>query len=107
MCVCVCVCVCVCAPLTFNDLPEDNSRALDPKNWTNDTTSAGTVKLIPSKITFSAKIICHTYSDTLIALVEGADHHNNFYVMLCLQSDQRSSLLKEHRETPRNFPRIG
>jgi len=40
---------------TFNGLSEDNSRVLDPKNWTNDTTSAGTVKLVPSKITFSAK----------------------------------------------------
>ena len=41
--------------LTFNSLSEDNSRVLDPKNWTNDTTSAGTVMLMPIEITFSAK----------------------------------------------------
>ena len=28
-------------PLTFNGLSEDNSRVLDLKDWTNDTTLAG------------------------------------------------------------------
>jgi len=82
-------------PLTFNSLSEDNSRVLDPKNRTNDTTTVGTVKLVPSMITFSAKKVYHTYSDTLIALVEGVDHHNNYYFVLYLQSDQRFSQTKK------------
>jgi len=41
--------------LTLTGLSEDNSRVLDPKNWTNDTTSARTIMLVPSEIPFSAK----------------------------------------------------
>jgi len=33
-------------PLTLTGLSKDNSRVLDPKNWTNDTTSAGTIMLV-------------------------------------------------------------
>jgi len=46
---------CMHTPLTFNGLSEDNNRVLDLKNWTNDTTSAGTIMLVPSEITYSAK----------------------------------------------------
>ena len=42
-------------PLTFNGLSEDNSRVLDPKNWTNDTNLAGTVMLVPYEIPLSTK----------------------------------------------------
>ena len=35
---------------TFNGLSEDNSRVLDLKNCTNDTTSAATIVLVPSEI---------------------------------------------------------
>jgi len=67
-----------CAAIMLNAFANLLCSKLCWHNWRKPTNEIAT---------FSAKKV---YSETLIALVEGVDHHNTFYIMLYLQSNQRS-----------------
>jgi len=83
-------------PLTFNGLSEGNSRVLDLKNWTNDITSAGTIMLVPSEITFSVKKSQQWNSDCF----GGGSWPSQYFFMSCYIS----KVLTEKSQWPQRDP---